>query len=105
MPSDRAKSRYRAAVAVELRVRGAQYQEIADELGFASRSGAWMAVNRSLKQRTAKAADAYLSKSLAELELLHERSWKRAMMGDLKAVNASVGVINARTRLLGLGGV
>ena len=88
---------------MELRRGGAEYEEIAKELGFASKSGAWMAVNRSLKQRAHKAADAYLSKSLAELELLHERSWKRAMMGDLKAVNASVGVINARTRLLNLG--
>ena len=103
MPSDRARSRYRAAVAVELRRGGAEYEEIAKELGFASKSGAWMAVNRSLKQRAHKAADVYLLQSLAELELLHERSWKRAMMGHTPSIRACLGVINARVRLLGLG--
>ena len=103
MPSDRARSRYRAAVAVELRMRGAEYEEIAKELGFASKSGAWMAVNRCLKQRAVKNADAYYAKSLIELDLLHERSWKRAMMGHMPSINVCLGVINARARLLGLG--
>ena len=49
MATDRARAQYRAAVAVELRMAGADYDEIARELGFAGRSGAWKAVQRALR--------------------------------------------------------
>ena len=67
MPGYRVVSRYRAGVAVELRLRGLEYADIATELGYASKSGAWMIVNQCLKQRAVTDADAHFAKSLIEL--------------------------------------
>lgn len=103
MPADRALSSYRAAVAVELRLRGLEYADIAAELGFASKSVTWIAVQRCLKARTARAVDGLRERELADLDVLQERSWARAMRGDAKAVGACVRIIDSRCRLMGLG--
>ena len=100
MPGDRAVSGYRAAVAVELRLRGLEYADIAAELGYASKSGAWMAVSRALKARRVKGADALLGKQLVDLDIMHERLWPRAAAGDVAAVGACVRVIEQRCRVL-----
>ena len=104
VPVDRAVSSYRAAIAVELRLRGLEYADIAAELGFASKSGAWMAVQRCLKARAAKAVDGLRERELADLDVLQERSWPRAMRGDTKAVGACVRIIDSRCKLMGLAG-
>ncbi len=102
MGHDSARSRYRAAVAVELRTAGAEYEEIAKELGYADKSGAWRAVQRSLKARTVNAVDRYRMVKYAELESIHRREWPLAMMGDLSAVNRLVQASGERVTLMGL---
>ena len=100
MPGDRAVSGYRAAVAVELRLRGLEYADIAAELGYASKSGAWMAVSRALKARQVKGADVLVGKQLVDLDIMQERLWPRASAGDVAAVGACVRVIEQRCRVL-----
>jgi len=102
MGHDSARSRYRAAVAVELRMAGAQYEDIAKELGYADKSGAWRAVQRSLKARTVSAVDRYRMVKYAELESLHHRELPSAMKGDLSAVNRLVQASGERVSLMGL---
>jgi hypothetical protein len=99
--SDRAGSSYRAAVAVELRLAGADYDEIAQELGFANRSGAWKAVQRALRQRSATAVDRYRMTRYAELEDVHRRWWPSAVAGDLAAINRVLAASSERSTLVG----
>lgn len=102
MKTDRALSSYRAAVAVELRMAGADYDEIAQELGFANRSGAWKAVQRALESRTVNAVDRYRMTRYAELEAGHRNAWLAARLGDSKAVDRCLRMADERTKLLGL---
>ena len=93
---------YREALAVEMAVQGLSFDEIAKELGYASRSGPWRAVRRALRRRTDDAADRYLSRSLVDLELIQQRAWPAAMRGDIKAATVVLRAIEDRCRLLGL---
>ena len=99
---NRSLVQYREAVAVELAVEGRTFVEIAEIVGYSSRSGAWRAVRRSLQRRTDKAVDAYRTKALIDLELVQERAWPAAMSGDIKASEVVVRVIEERCRLLGV---
>ena len=93
---------YREALAVEMAVQGLTFDEIAKELGYASRSGPWRAVRRALIRRTDEAADRYLSRSLVDLELIQQRAWPAAMNGDIHAAKVALGAIVERCRLLGI---
>ncbi len=94
---------YREAVCVELAVKGHTFEEIADIVGYRTRSGAWRAVRRALNRRTAQAADKYLSQALVDLEAVQQRVWPAAMAGNVGAQRVAVRAIEQRCSLLGLG--
>ena len=100
MSRDRALSQYRAAVAVELRMAGSDYDEIAKELGFANRSGAWKAGQRALESRTIRSVDRYRMMRYAELEAKQRSLWPAAKLGDLKAVEKYLHIAHERVKLL-----
>ena len=93
---------YREAVCVELAIKGHTFDEIADIVGYRSRSGAWRAVRRALRRRTVRAADQYLSKALVDLEAVQQRVWPAAMVGSVGACRVAVRAIEQRCSLLGL---
>jgi hypothetical protein len=94
--------RYRQVLALELAAKGMPYDDIAQELGFSNRSGAWKAVQRALDRREAEAVEAYRAHALSDLEMVQERAWGRAMAGQLDAAELVVRTIEARCRLLRL---
>jgi hypothetical protein len=96
------KSKWREARAVELKTSGATYQQIADELGYKSRAGAWHAVDRALARRTAQAVDDYRAITLHDLDLLESKMWRAATAGDLRAITQTLRVMDQRARLLRL---
>lgn len=81
---------------------GAEYSEIAKELGFADKSGAWRAVQRSLKARQTSAVDRYRMVRFAELESQHRSVWPSAELGDLRAINRCLRIADERAQLLAL---
>lgn len=91
---------YRAARAVELSLAGLNYDAIAQELGYANRSGAWKAARRCLARRQDAAAGAHVAASLLDLDLVQERAWRRAMAGDLAAGRIVLRAIEDRLRLV-----
>lgn len=97
---DRATSKYRAAIAAELRVQGMGYDEIAESVGYANRSGAWKAVQRALERRTVAAADHLVATSFLDLEILQSAAWPAAMSGDLSAIDVCVRATSDRVRLI-----
>ena len=97
---DRAVARYRAATAVAFRMQGMGYNDIARELGYAGPSGAWHAVDRCLRRKELKVADDFYAMTMADLEMIHARSWSGAMAGDRKASRVCLRTVELRIRLI-----
>lgn len=91
---------YREACAVELSLDGMNYDQIAVELGYANRSGAWKAVRRCLARRRDAAAGAYIELQLLDLDLVQQKVWPAAMRGDLPAAEAALRAMEERMRLV-----
>lgn len=104
MPNRNVLARFREVRALELMTAGATYQQVAEELGYRSRAGAWQAVQRALDRRTVEAVDLYRLVELKRLESLQAAAWHRASEGDLDAVGKVLAIIRMRCRLLGLYG-
>lgn len=97
---DKAQIQYRRALAAELRCQGREYAEIAEIVGYASKSGAWHAVQRALDARTVAAADHLVATSFLDLELVQSAAWPAAMKGDLRAAATVVEAIDLRVQLI-----
>lgn len=97
---NRTLSEHRAARATELSLQGLNYDQIAAELGYSNRSGAWKAVRRCLARRQDAAAGAHIELSLLDLDLVQERAWNRAMAGDLAASELVLRAMEDRMRLV-----
>ena len=92
----------RQARAVELAIAGWSYDAIARELGYATRSGAWKAVQRALQDRVAHGVDELRELELARLEQLHHAHWAAALHGDHKSATVVLRAMDKRIRLMGL---
>jgi hypothetical protein len=80
----------RQAQALELRRQGLTYQEIADQAGYKTRSGAQRAVERALDQITIPAADRYRREQLDRTMAVIRGLWPRAQEGDPQAAQALI---------------
>lgn len=100
MGRDKAVSAYREVTAMELRTSGHSYQDIADILEFADRSGAWRAVQRALAKKRVTAVDRYRMLRYAEAESEHRAAWAAAMAGDFRAVDRCLRAMNERVKLM-----
>jgi hypothetical protein len=99
---DKALAERRKALAVELRLGGMEYAEIARELGYSNKGTVWKVVQRALRDRTVERVDEYRETELARLDALQASCWDRAMAGDVPSANAVLKVMQHRARLLGL---
>jgi hypothetical protein len=70
------QERNRDAAAARLRARRYSYDDIAAELGYADRSGAWRAVERARKQVLRDADESMVSYDLDELDEMAREAWK-----------------------------
>ena len=102
MASDKAIANYRAARAVEMRMAGAAYAEIAEELEYADKSGAWRAIDRALRCRTDRAHATYTLRRLSVIDDLLEQFERPAFAGNLTAIDRVLAARNERCRLIGL---
>lgn len=94
--------RQRDLAAVQLATAGASYEEIAQQLGYADKSGAWKAVRRALDRQEARDVEALRDQELARLDRLQLGVWQQATKGEVAAVMAALRIIDRRIRLLGL---
>ncbi len=88
--------------AFELRLSGASFQKIADELGYADPSSAFHAVQRGLEQAR-KSDPATVSDRLAleleRLDALQVAVWRKAAGGNLSAIDRALKIMDARVKL------
>lgn len=101
MPRDKAATAYRQNLAMELRTSGYSYDDIAEVIGYADRSGAWRAVQNALAKKTLTSVDRYRMLRFAELEAEHRRTWAAAHAGDFRALDQCIRALDERVKLMG----
>lgn len=85
--------------ALQLRRAGATYDQIANQLGYADRSGAYRAVRRALDEAVHEPAGESLNLELERLDALMLGLWGKASKGDVKAVDAVLRIMDRRSRV------
>ena len=94
----------RSARAVEMRLSGATYAQIAAELGI-SQGGAYKAVTRAMdlaRERMAESAETLREIERERLEHLIAAALPKAQAGDTKAIEAARRLSESLRRVLGL---
>ncbi|MGW6376264.1 hypothetical protein ACWFRB_09395 [Rhodococcus sp. NPDC055112] len=101
----RAKAGDRHERALQLLIGGATNQQIADQIGYASRGAAHNAVTKALAEhaeRRAALADQALTITLARLDALWRPQYVKAVRGDASAADTCLRIIDRQMKLLGL---
>ena len=91
--------------AIELRKAGASFDQIAAELGYADRSGAYRAVREALATLAAEQNEAtagHVALDLERLDDLLRAVWAGALAGSLGPHQQALKVLHGRWKLLGL---
>lgn len=95
-------SRVKGAKAMELRMEGKSFPEIAKELGYNSRQAAFDAVSRALDRTEREPADALRKLDLERLDALWQIHFLNAQAGDVQALAACMKIMERRAKLIGL---
>ena len=95
-------AKVRAARALELRMEGMKFDDIAAELGFSGRQGAYDAVSRELKAITREPAEEVLRLDLERLDKMWGIHYLNAQAGDAMALSSCMRIMERRAKLLGL---
>ncbi len=88
--------------ALELRVAGATYEEIAEALGYVSRGTAWKAVWRAYREGLRDPAEHLRELETERLDRLQKAWWTKALGGDVSAFRYLLRLMERRAKLLGL---
>jgi hypothetical protein len=93
--------------AVVAALSGASFDDIARDLGYTTRAGAWKAVQRALKRTVQPAADEYRQLELMRLDRLLVGLWPIAIGDgdtppDYEAIDRVIRIMQRRAKLLGL---
>jgi hypothetical protein len=99
---DLAATREKERRAVELAIAGMNLDQIAHEVGYADKSGAWRAIRRTLDRQEAAAVTELRALENARLDRLQTVLWPPAMRGDLKAIDRLLRLFERRAKLNGL---
>jgi len=88
--------------AIQMRRNGYSLQEIADALGYASRSSVYNAIGYELKLCGLATAEGLRQLEEERLRQLARAIWPRVISGDCNAVGVYLKLSSQRSRLLGL---
>lgn len=95
----------RATAAIEYRMLGYTYDQIAEELGYASKSGAYNAVKRTLTRRLDDTINQYRIDTLARLDYMQVQLWSKVHQGDKNAIEINRKIVKQRMQVLGHDGL
>jgi hypothetical protein len=87
---------------LDLRRAGFTFQRIAEEVGYATASGAQRALERIMTRNLPQAPEEFRWQELDRLDRMQVALWPRAMKGDDKAINTIVRLMERRARLVGI---
>ena len=97
-----AAAKVRAAKALELRMEGKTFIEIAKEVGYKSRQAAHDAVKRALDSITREPAQDLIKLDLERLDAMWGIHYLNAQSGDVNALSACMKIMERRAKMLGL---
>lgn len=92
----------RAARALELRMEGKTFAEIAKEVPYNSPQAAYDAIKRALDAVTREPAEELLKLELERLDVLWQIQYLNAQGGDVQALAGCMKIMERRARMLGL---
>ena len=96
------RAKVRAAKALELRMEGKTFAEIAKEVPYNSPQAAHDAVKRALQAITREPAEELLKLDLERLDVMWGIHYLNAQAGDVHALAACMKIMERRARMLGL---
>lgn len=107
MPTNKAEQRKftataRQAEALKLRIAGMAFNDIANELGYQSKTGAFKAVQTGLKKTLREPADELRTMEAERLDRMLAGLWGKAITGDTWSVDRVLAIMDRRAKLLGL---
>jgi len=79
---DKALAAARKQRAIQLKMQGLSYQQIADEMGYASRGTVYKIIRGAQSARLSDAVEEHRELELARLDALQTAVWDQAMAGD-----------------------
>lgn len=95
----------RRKAALNYRLKGKTYEWIADhcseETGVRTRSGVYKLVKTAINEITRETAHEALEMELARVDEVWQEVFKKAVSGDLWAVDRAIALMNTRARWLG----
>jgi hypothetical protein len=95
----------RRAQAFRLRIQGATFPQIAEQLGYNSRQAAWADYQAALRDAALEYDDDIADARTFELERIEaivNRAWEHSELGDIKALDVLLRCSDRRAKLLGL---
>jgi len=95
-----AKERQRQAI--QLKMAGASYTQIADQLGYASASGAHAAVKRAMEEVPNEEVDSLRQVDNARLNQMLLGVWGKAQKGDFGAIDRALKIMERMAKLNGV---
>jgi hypothetical protein len=88
--------------ALDYRIAGATYQQIADQLGYSGREGAFRAVDSALRDIPRESADRLRALELDRLDKMQATLAKQVSEGHLGAVDRWLKIMEHRAKLIGI---
>ena len=88
--------------ALDLRLAGLPFRDIALQLSYAGPAGAYKAVNAALRRTLDPPAAELRSLEAERLDRLQFGLWQRALKGDVTAIDRVLRIMNRRAELLGI---
>lgn len=102
-PEEKAAEREAKELKVlDLRRAGFTFQRIAEEVGYATPSGAQRALERIMARNIPQAPEEFRWQELDRLDRMQVALWPRAMKGDDRAIGTIVRLMERRAKLVGI---
>lgn len=98
-------ARQKSQQAIMLRVAGANLDQIAGQLGYANRGGAYKAIMRELGETArmmSESTEGVRQLELKRLDAMQFNIWPSVMAGDQASINTALRIQERRASLLGL---
>ena len=96
------EAQVRVQQAIQMRIEGATYTQIADRLGYYNRQHAWRAVSQEMANRKGAGLDELREVEVERLDKMYLALSKGRRNGDIQAINTSIRISERRSKLLGL---
>ena len=103
--AQQAKTAERRRAAVELRIAGTPWHEIANLLGYDSKASAYTDVRRALEKAVTKLSiplEAHRQLELDRLDAMQSALWPAVLDGNTKAIDTALRLMDRRAKLIGL---